>query len=592
MASTEPTKITSIFPKRRQDMWRWDGWGYKDSQLAYRNGTVTFVGDRYPLAGRLDNFRDWVFDMFKIHPSQTNEAATLPTEFPEPKRNEKFLAALKDYGIDFSEDGMDRIMRSHGQTLQDVQNMRVHNFKRLPDVVVWPACHEQVVRLVKLAEDHDIVLIPVGGNTSVSLASTTPQIYDRTIAVLDMTQMNRMLWISKENMTACFEVGVIGQDIERELNKHGYTLGHEPDSHEFSSLGGWIATRASGMKKNRYGNIEDIVKRIKMVTTKGVLEKQFTAPRYSIGPDFDHVMFGSEGTLGVITEAVVQIRRVPDVRHYESLVFPNFESGVRCLREVAEKRLQPTSIRLIDNIQFKCATLLDPAGGVFTGVKEFFKEFYLSKLCGFDIDRIAAATVMFEGDTESVAIHEKQIFAIAKKHGAIRGGEKNGKKGYQLTFVVAYIRDFCWDLNIVGESFETAVPWDKCLTLYNNVRACLKRELAKRGIQYYAISGRVTQSYDLGCCVYFYLLFKHLDDPAMSLKMFMEIEDAARDEILACGGTLSHHHGVGKLRSKWYPAVVSQVGVGLYRAVKQELDPNNIFAAGNLLGENQNVSKL
>ncbi|KAL1395215.1 hypothetical protein pipiens_002889 [Culex pipiens pipiens] len=165
MANTEPTKITSIFPKRRQDMWRWDGWGYKDSQLAYRNGTVTFVGDRYPLAGRLNNFRDWVFDMFKIHPSQTNEAATPPTEFPEPKRNEEFLAGLKDYGIDFSEDGMDRIMRSH-------------------------ACHEQVVRIVKLAEDQDIVLIPVGGNTSVSLASTTPQIYDRTIAVLDMTQMN------------------------------------------------------------------------------------------------------------------------------------------------------------------------------------------------------------------------------------------------------------------------------------------------------------------------------------------------------------------------------------------------------------------
>ncbi|EDS43456.1 alkyldihydroxyacetonephosphate synthase [Culex quinquefasciatus] len=592
MSTPESSKITSVYPKSRQDVIRWDGWGYKDSRFVFKDGTFTFVGDRYPLTGNLDNFRDWVLDMFKIHPTQASKSAVLPKEFPEPLKNQAFLNALAEEKIDFSEDGMDRMMRCHGQTLQDIQNLRQHNFKRLPDVVVWPTSHEQVVKIVDFAGKHDVVLLPVGGNTSVSLASTTPEIFDRSIAVLDMTQMNRMLWISKENMTACFEVGVIGQDIEKELRKYGFTLGHEPDSHEFSSLGGWIATRASGMKKNRYGNIEDIVKRIKMVTAKGVLEKQFTAPRCSIGPDFDHVMFGSEGTLGVITEAVVQIRRIPDVRHYESLVFSDFETGVRCLREVADKRLQPASIRLIDNIQFRCSVLLDPAGVWFAGMKEQLKKFYLSFMCGFDMDTIAAATVMFEGDADFVANHEKQFYSIVKKYGAIRGGEKNGKKGYQLTFVVAYIRDIAWDMNIVGESFETAVAWDKCLTLYTNVKACMERELAKRGIQYYAISGRVTQSYDTGCSVYFYLLFKHMDNPELSLKMFMEIEEAARDEILACGGTLSHHHGVGKLRSKWYPAVVSQVGAGLYRALKKELDPNNIFAAGNILGENNQVSKL
>lgn len=147
-------------------------------------------------------------------------------------------------------------------------------------------------------------------------------------------------------------------------------------------------------------------------------------------------------------------------------------------------------------------------------------------------------------------------------------------------------------MNIVGESFETAVSWDKCIPLYNSVLARMEKELIKRGIKHYAMSGRVTQSYDTGCSVYFYLLFRHMDDPENSLKMFMEIEEAARDEILECGGSLSHHHGVGKLRSKWYPAVVSHVGVGLYRALKKELDPNNIFAAGNLLPEYPQVSKL
>ncbi|EDS39557.1 alkyldihydroxyacetonephosphate synthase [Culex quinquefasciatus] len=592
MSHREPTKITSVLPKRRQDVIRWDGWGYKDSRFVYKDETVMFLGDRYPLNGNLDNFRDWVAAMFGIDLSEISKQSVLPEMFPEPMRNEEFLNALAEVKIDFTEDGMERVMRCHGQTLQDIQNLRQHNFKRIPDVVVWPECHDHVVKIVHLADKHNIALIPVGGNTSVSLSSTTPEIFDRTIAVLDMTQMNRMLWISEENSTACFEVGIVGQDIERVLSKRGFTLGHEPDSHEFSTLGGWIATRASGMKKNRYGNIEDIVKRIKMVTAKGVLEKQFTAPRCSIGPDFDHVVFGSEGTLGIVTEAVVQLRCIPDIRRYESLVFPDFETGVRCLREVAEKRLQPVSIRLIDNIQFKCSVLLDPAGVWFSGLKEQLKKFYLSFICGFDMDKIVAATVLFEGDAESVSMHEKQFYAITKKYGAIKGGEKNGKKGYQLTFVACYVRDIAWDMNIVGESFETAVSWDKCIPLYNSVLARMEKELIKRGIKHYAMSGRVTQSYDTGCSVYFYLLFRHMDDPENSLKMFMEIEEAARDEILACGGSLSHHHGVGKLRSKWYPAVVSHVGVGLYRALKNELDPNNIFAAANILPENPKVSKL
>ncbi|XP_055644534.1 alkyldihydroxyacetonephosphate synthase-like [Toxorhynchites rutilus septentrionalis] len=592
MDKSESQPSTRVFPKRRQDVVRWDGWGYKECKFQFKDNVISFSGDRYPLSGaKLDNFRDWVVDMFQVDVARFNPPATPPTEFPEPLRNESFLSALRKIGVDFSEDGMDRMMRCHGQTLTDIESLRKHKYKRLPDVIIWPNCHEQVVNIVELAAAHNIVLIPVGGNTSVSLASTTPLIYDRTIGCLDMTQMNRLLWLSEENLTSCFETGVTGQDIERELRKHGFMLGHEPDSHEFSTLGGWIATRASGMKKNRYGNIEDIVVRIKMVTGKGVLEKQFTAPRVSVGPDFDHVVFGSEGTLGVVTEAVVKIRRIPDVIHYESLVFEDFETGIRFLREVSEKRLQPASIRLVDNIQFKCGMLLDSGGSFFTGFYEFFKNFYLTTICGYDLDHIVAVTLLYEGDAKSVANHEKQVLRIAKKHGGISGGEKNGKKGYVLTFVCAYIRDFAWDYNIVGESFETAVEWDKCVSLCTNVKDCILRECTKRDIKYIALSVRITQSYDDGCCVYFYLLFKHLDIPQDSLQLFMEIEEAAREEILACGGTLSHHHGVGKLRSKWYPVSVSQVGVGLYKAVKNELDPKNIFAAGNLL-EPELVAKL
>ncbi|XP_055585235.1 alkyldihydroxyacetonephosphate synthase-like [Uranotaenia lowii] len=586
-------QVSGTLPKRRHEVIRWDGWGYKDCKFEFRDGVISFRGDRYPIAGkRLNNFRHWIEELFDLNlEKDIRPRVAEPSTFPEPIRNHLFLEDLRKAGVNFSEDGMDRVIRGHCQTLVDLQVLREHRYERIPDVVVWPSCHQQVVEIVDVAVKSGVVLIPVGGNTSVSLAVSTPAIYDRTIAVIDMTQMNRMLWVSEENLTACFEVGIVGQDIERELHKHGYVLGHEPDSHEFSTLGGWIATRASGMKKNRYGNIEDIVERVKLVTSKGVLEKKFTAPRVSIGPDFDHVILGSEGTLGIITEAVVKIRRIPEVRHYESLVFADLETGIRFLREVAERRLQPASIRLLDNEQFKCGILLDPPA-MFGNLYEVFKRFYLSKICRFHLDKIVAVTLLFEGVKSEVVHHEKQVYTIAKKYGAVKGGEKNGRKGYMLTFVVAYIRDFAWDLSIYGESFETSVSWDKCLALCTNVKACIVRSCQARGIKHFVVSCRVTQSYDSGACVYVYFLFKHLGAPEQAVQLYEEIEDEARDEVLACGGTLSHHHGIGKTRSKWYPASVSQVGVQLFRAIKKELDPGNTFAVGNLIPDEMMKAKL
>ncbi|EAT37625.1 AAEL010405-PA [Aedes aegypti] len=398
--------------------------------------------------------------------------------------------------------------------------------------------------------------------------------------------MNRMLWIDKENLVACFESGIIGQDLERELRKLGFTMGHEPDSFEFSSLGGWVATRASGMKKNLYGNIEDIVVKVKMVTAKGVLERSVAVPRISCGPDFNHIIMGSEGTLGVVTEVLVKIRPLPEVKKYGSLVFPNFGSGVRCLREVAKQRLQPASIRLIDNEQFVFGQALKPAGGVLSSLSSALQRAYITGVKGMDMEKIAIVTLVFEGTAKDVKIHEQKIFAIAAKHGGFSAGSTNGEKGYILTFVIAYIRDLALEYNVVAESFETSVAWDRCETLCTNVKKRISKECAKYNIKHYLVSCRVTQSYDAGACVYFYFGFNHTGFPDPVI-IYETIENHARDEILSSGGSISHHHGVGKIRARWYPKTVSEVGVSLYRATKQELDPKNIFAVGNFLPELQ-----
>lgn len=172
----------------------------------------------------------------------------LPTEKEYPTANitQETLSQLSNLGIAYSTKVIDRIVRAHGQTLHDIYTLRNSVFERIPDVVVWPDCHEKVVKIVSFATEHQIVIIPFGGGTAVSGAVECPNNETRIIISLDTSQMNRILWVDRNNLVACCESGIFGQDLERELAKLGFTTGHEPDSYEFSSLGGWVATRASG----------------------------------------------------------------------------------------------------------------------------------------------------------------------------------------------------------------------------------------------------------------------------------------------------------------------------------------------------------
>ncbi|KTG36183.1 hypothetical protein cypCar_00038370, partial [Cyprinus carpio] len=358
--------------------------------------------------------------------------------------------------------------------LHEVFALREGRIGRVPDVVVWPSCHNDVEKIVELACKHNVCLIPYGGKylrgTSVSSALECPREETRSIVSLDTSQMNRILWIDEKNLTAHVEAGIIGQDLERQLNERGYCTGHEPDSMEFSSLGGWVATRASGMKKNIYGNIEDLVVHIKMVTPRGVIEKSCLGPRMSTGPDIHHFILGSEGTLGVVTEVTLKIRPVPEYQKYGSVVFPNFQQGVACLREVARQRCAPASIRLMDNEQFQFGHALKPqVSSIFTSFLDGLKKFYITKV------------------------------------------RKNCNCVKRLS-----VMDLGMDYYVIGESFETSVPWD-----------------------------RVTQTYDAGACVYFYFAFNYrgLSDPVHIYEQVEVCTHAAREEILANGGSLSHHHG-------------------------------------------------
>jgi len=204
---------------------------------------------------------------------------------------------------------------------------------------------------------------------------------------------------------------------------------------------------------------------------------------------------------------------------------------------------------------------------------------------GFDLSQICVATLLFEGqEEEEVEAQERRIYNIAKRFGGMSAGEKNGKRGYILTFVIAYIRDIGLDMYQVAESFETSVPWTHCYTLCENVKTRVAHECRSRDIKNFFITCRVTQTYDVGACVYFYFAFnsRGMQDP---VKVYEEIEDIARDEIIANKGSISHHHGVGKIRRKFLPKTISDPAARTLIGLKKSIDPNNIFGNGNILGE-------
>lgn len=221
------------------------------------------------------------------------------------------------------------------------------------------------------------------------------------IVSVDMGRMNAVKWVDKENRTACIQAGAMGADLERQLSSHGFCLGHEPDSHEFSTLGGWISTRASGMKKNTYGNIEDIVQNIHLITPAGTYLKTSLWPRISNGPDLNHVIMGSEGNLGIITEAVVRVRPLPEVKIFDSIIFYGFEEGIKFMHEVSKLRQYPASLRLVDNTQFKFGQTLKPANNSsWHHFVEECKKLFVTKIKGYDPEKMCAATVLYEGDKE------------------------------------------------------------------------------------------------------------------------------------------------------------------------------------------------
>ena len=285
-------------------------WGFRDTAFHILDDTVVKLsGNRYDLAGQeLPQLLGWVQDTIHSDVGADNlNPSNYPPPIPECRVQGAFLEEILVFLDDdqICDDAEKRLRHGHGQTQEEMCRIKYGRLERIPDLIVYPDKDEDVAGIVRAAQNHDVCLIPYGGGTNVSDALRCPEQEHRMIVSVDMGRMNRVLWIDPENRMACIQAGAVGRNIAEQLAEHGFTMGHEPDSIEFSTLGGWVATHASGMKKNRYGNIEDLVLDVTVVTPRGTLERPNVAPRESVGVgDARRWIYGSEGAFGIVREAV------------------------------------------------------------------------------------------------------------------------------------------------------------------------------------------------------------------------------------------------------------------------------------------------
>ena len=583
-------------------------WGFTDSRfivnMVGKRKIVTMKGNRYRISGTIlpnlipfiESEMDISLDLFGTSFASPSGQIFMINSCEISQNSIKALRGIFS-PLDQKEERVslatqDRIRHGTGHTQEDMYMLRSGRLLdlRMPDIVVWPNSESEVEELVNLAMAENWCLIPFGGGTNVSHATWCPpkQIEPRPIVSVDMKLMKRFLDINLEDGLVHVQAGITGRELVAEMAKRGLTIGHEPDSIEFSTLGGWVATKASGMKRNKYGNIEDIVRQVRVVGSTGALSKLNDSSaaafgRTATGMDLVTLMMGSEGCLGIITSVILKVWHIAESQEFECVVLPSFDVGVQFVRDVSKLRAaMPASVRLLDNAQFRLGQSLKPeSNGIIDSVKHMSAAAYAGLFCGFEGKQVVGVTIMFEGTNEEVQTQQKQIKKISSKYGGILAGASNGKAGYDLTFAIAYLRDFAMTYYCLGESFETFVPWSK---LEEVVYGTKQRIIKEHQVRYLPgkpfISCRVTQLYDEGVCLYFYvcIYFHNVANPS---GVFGELEAAAREEILKRGGNLSHHHGIGKLRSRFMSHVNPEPFSNVLQGIKKSFDPENVFGARN-----------
>jgi alkyldihydroxyacetonephosphate synthase len=545
---------------------KWWGWGYEDAEFRAGRHPGFWPYAKSVLDIESDDFtrREWSLGLI---------------ELPEACTDERFLAKLRACLApgQITDDAKERVIHSYGKGFRDLFRLRRGIAAGAPDLIVYPESERDVCLTLRAASERNIVLIPFGGGSNI--AGCLERMDARRMCVsLDMRRMRRVLAVDRRSFTAQIEAGAFGPDLEEQLNAHGMTLGHFPDSFLHSTLGGWIATRSAGMQSDKYGKIEDMVIAVRMVTPEGVLQTRMV-PKSSNGIDVNHLCIGSEGTMGVITEATMRVHTVPESRQVRGYLFPEFESGIEAMFQCVSQECMPAMVRLNDPDKTALSLAFrPPASGLTKIAGSLFKTYLRTK--GFAQPRACLMLVVFEGSSRAVSRRLHQAEAIYQKCGAVGLGVGAGKSFEATKYDFPHIRDFLLDRDVTTDVSETATVWSNIPRLYQDTTAALRTEISKSGVRPWA-GCHISHTYPCGASLYFTFGFRQ--QLGREMEQYLQVKRALQQSFIDNGATLSHHHAVGTEHLPWLAADISPVGVQAVAAIKHGLDPANIMNPGRLL---------
>jgi alkyldihydroxyacetonephosphate synthase len=468
------------------------------------------------------------------------------------------------------EDHAARVAHAAGRSYPDLARLWAGDLPTAPDAVVEPGTGAEVMELLARCADLGVAVVPYGGGTSVvGGVEALRGPFDMVISV-DLRRLSGLVSADTHSQLATIAAGTLGPEAERLLNARGLTLGHFPQSFEFSTVGGWVATRSAGQASTGYGRIDELVETLRVATPSGWIEP-VNVPATAAGPDLRQLLVGSEGTLGIITEVTLRVRPRPAERHYEAWSFKKWEAGVDAFRELEQSGCRLDVARLSDEDETRLSFSLSSGLGA-KALGRYLSVRGHSQGC--------LSIVGFEGDAESIALRRRSARDILKDRGALSLGTGPGAKWEAGRFHGPYLRDELMARGVFVDTLETVTTWSNAMRLYAAVREGILGALASRGTPG-GVMCHISHLYPTGCSLYFTFLAR--SDTRAPMEQWHAAKAAAGDAIVACGGSITHHHAVGRDHAPWLAPEVGELGLGLLEAAKARLDPAGIMNPGKLV---------
>ena len=525
----------------RRNLKYW-GWGYEDKSLS--------DGETSNLLKSLTEFGISGSEKGKF-PSLDNITLMKPRLKP-PKSLETIC----------TEDKYERVLHTFGQSQPDSIRTFLGDFINAPDLIAYPKNEADIINLFDWCGEVNAALIPYGAGSSVvgGVTSDVGENYNGTVTV-DLSLMNKVVEVDKQSRAARIQGGARGPELEAGLKPMGFTLRHFPQSFEHSTLGGWIATRSGGHFATLYTHIDDLVENITMVTPVGKIQS-LRVPGSGAGPSPDRLMLGSEGSLGIITEAWVRLQKKPTFKATAGFLFSNFLVAAKSVKAISQAGLYPANIRIVDNVELK---INNASNGSSTLMIVSFEN------SDHPVDAWIARA-------EQCCLDNGGVIDVNWRNNPSANQESLVGAWREAFIRMPYNREKLTPRGIISDTFETAITWDKFETFYQNVKQTTELAILQTTGNKGAVSCRFSHAYPDGPAPYF--AFHANSEPNRMIEDWLAIKNAASDAIIANGGTITHHHAIGRDHSKWYRKQRPLLFEKVLNRSKEYLDPKGILNPG------------